>query len=518
VRQEQNLATQWRQLDAELTQELSVSAKNRNPQAKAQAQRSLDDLNEQITALDQKITAAFPRYTTLVDPPPASLADVQTWLHPDEVLAEFVTFGGSQGNGTYLFLVSSSSSKWSYIKAGANELAQSVMTLRCGLDSDAWNGDGAKICQPLVGANDGELPPFNHQAAKDLFDTLFGDVRAEIANKSVILVLPEPLSSLPFQALITGPFDTSQRKTIPWFGRTNPISVVPSVASLGALRQLKVTRAPEPYIGFGDPLLAGNSTCAPDLATFSNCPTPKNLNTIAAGHPGTMIESLARNAAMPSMQKVFQGGKIDLAQLHAQCPLPETEFQLRCTATSLNAPQSTVHIQAEATVTAVEKAPLNRYRVIVFATHGLLSSDTQSFGGDFEPALLLTPPNQPIGDDQGLLTASIISHLNLNADWVLLTACNTGEPGSGGEAMSGLASAFLYSGARTVLASHWAVLETATVLLASDAFIQIGENPSISRAEAMRRAMIVLMDNDNIVMSHPTAWAPFTIIGESGPL
>jgi len=168
-------------------------------------------------------------------------------------------------------------------------------------------------------------------------------------------------------------------------------------------------------------------------------------------------------------------------------PSADTEYQLRCTAESLDAPASSVRVQAEATVTEVERAPLENYRVIVFATHGLLSSDTKMLGGMLEPALLMTPPQQPTREDQGLLTASKIARLNLRADWVLLTACNSGQPGSGGEAMSGLASAFLYAGARSVLASHWSVFTVSTVLLASQAFQQIGEHPEIGRAEAMRR-------------------------------
>jgi CHAT domain-containing protein len=84
--------------------------------------------------------------------------------------------------------------------------------------------------------------------------------------------------------------------------------------------------------------------------------------------------------------------------------------------------------------------------------------------------------------------------------------------------MSGLASAFLYAGARTVLASHWSVFTVPTVLLASNAFSQVGANPEIGRAEAMRRAMITLMNDDDDFYAHPASWAPFTVFGEPGPL
>ena len=332
----------------------------------------------------------------------------------------------------------------------------------------------------------------------------------------MILVLPEPLSSLPFQVLLTGPADPAKHDQIPWFGRSNPLSVVPSVTSLGMLRGLTVTRAPDPFVGFGNPVLQGSAHCDRSEVVFPAC--MKHPSDAFPEHPGALFQALARNTTVPSLQSIYHEDRIDQDSLKEQCPLPETEHQLRCTAQSLGAPDSSVHVQAAATVTEVEHTPMQNYRVIVFATHGLLSSDTRMLGGMLEPALLMTPPSPPTEEDQGLLTASKIAQLKLNADWVVLTACNSGQPGSGGEAMSGLASAFLYAGARTVLASHWSVFTVSTVLLASTAFEQVGAHPEIGRAEAMRRAMILLMDTDSPFLSHPASWAPFTLVGEPGPL
>ena len=103
----------------------------------------------------------------------------------------------------------------------------------------------------------------------------------------------------------------------------------------------------------------------------------------------------------------------------------------------------------------MKRAPLADYRIVYFATHGLVAGDIKGLA---EPSLALSIPAQPSDLDDGLLTASEVAQLKLNADWVVLSACNTiagDKPGA--EALSGLARAFFYAGARALLVSHWAV-------------------------------------------------------------
>ena len=101
---------------------------------------------------------------------------------------------------------------------------------------------------------------------------------------------------------------------------------------------------------------------------------------------------------------------------------------------------------------------LAQARVVHFATHGLVASETESIAKSLaEPALLLTPPDVATATDDGLLTASEVTELRLDADWVVLSACNTAAGGEKGdaEALSGLARAFFYAGAHSLLVSHW---------------------------------------------------------------
>lgn len=188
---------------------------------------------------------------------------------------------------------------------------------------------------------------------------------------------------------------------------------------------------------------------------------------------------------------------------------------------SLNSPAASVRTGAQATVTAVENENLTQYRVIQFATHGLLAGEIQTGNGVLdEPALVLTPPATPQPKDDGLLRASEISYrFRLNADWVILSACNTASGSSlGGEALSGLASAFFYAGARALLVSHWPVRSDAAILLTTRAFSELASEPHLARAEAFRRSMAALIDDPSGSFAHPSIWGPFAVIGDGGPV
>ena len=136
-----------------------------------------------------------------------------------------------------------------------------------------------------------------------------------------------------------------------------------------------------------------------------------------------------------------------------------------------------------------------------------------------EPALVLTPPATATSDNDGLLTVSEIATLKLNADWVVLSACNTaasdGTPDAGG--LSGLAKAFFYAGARSLLVSHWSVPSKATVKLVIGAVEELTKDPPIGRTEALRRAEMAMLDPKNPPeYAHPAYWASFILAGEGG--
>lgn len=135
--------------------------------------------------------------------------------------------------------------------------------------------------------------------------------------------------------------------------------------------------------------------------------------------------------------------------------------------------------------------------------------------GNAEPGLILTPPETATPEDDGYLSASEIAGLKLDADWVILSACNTAAGGAEeAEALSGLARAFFYAGARALLVSHWSVYSDATVKLITKAVSTMATNRSVGRSEALRRAMVELIEKGMPYEAHPAFWAPFVVVGE----
>ena len=187
--------------------------------------------------------------------------------------------------------------------------------------------------------------------------------------------------------------------------------------------------------------------------------------------------------------------------------------ELKAVAAKLGASKGDIHLDKDASETTVKRTALADYRVVYFATHGLVAGDVKGLG---EPALALTLPTQPTDLDDGLLTASEVAQLKLNADWVVLSACNTiagDKPGA--EALSGLARAFFYAGARALIVSHWSVDSEAATRLTTSTFSIMNSDPQLGRAEALRRAMLAYMnDATDPLNAYPALWAPFVVVGE----
>ena len=162
-----------------------------------------------------------------------------------------------------------------------------------------------------------------------------------------------------------------------------------------------------------------------------------------------------------------------------------------------------------------KRVKLDDSKVVAFSTHSLVSGE---FKGLAEPALVLTPPDTATDHDDGLLTASEIAQLKLDADWVILSACNTASGETpGAQGLSGLAKAFFYAGSRALLVSHWPVETHSATALTTGMFEELRTNANIGRAEALRRSMMKLAANDNQPhYAHPAFWAPFVVVGEGG--
>jgi CHAT domain-containing protein len=233
-------------------------------------------------------------------------------------------------------------------------------------------------------------------------------------------------------------------------------------------------------------------------------------------------QAQAQRLAMRSITSFAKGSEIDTRSLREYLPqLPATRSEVQTIGKVLGADPADLVLGLDATETRVKKSRLDQYRIVYFATHGLVAGDLNRFSKTkSEPALAFTFPDRPSEADDGLLQATEISSLRLNADWVVLSACNTASSDVvGAEALGGLARAFLYAGARSLVVSHWPVADDATAKLMTTLFAVAKDEPALSHSEALQRATLSLINSrannaSGIPEAHPALWAPFIVVGE----
>jgi tetratricopeptide (TPR) repeat protein len=546
VRERQDLSRRWVVTEDELTRRAGQATAKRNLADEATLRAELATITTRLGDLDKNLADRFPAYAQLVDPKPLAPLAVQRQLGPETALMQVLI--GTEAS--HVWLVTATAVRWLRVPLTHASAAKAVRTLRCGLDGSAWQDETrALACADLVGLDpglvgdvaSGTLPlPFDLGTAHALYRSLLGDFEAELAGKQLILVAPAPLSSLPWQVLVTaqpGPRAAhddpaavaAALRAAHWLGRERALVVLPGVASLAALgTTARPSAASEPYLGVGDPVLTGGPAC-PVVPVPEHCPAPLVAARPDAGRPQQLaaLRGVPRPTARSEVP-LLRAATADAKAIRALCPLPDTAQEIRCVAATLGAPEEVRLLGAGATETSLRARPLGRYRILHFATHGLLSSEAQQLGMTLaEPALVMTPPDTPSADDDGLLTTSEIASLSLDADWVVLSACNTaaGERG-GSEPLSGLARAFFYAGARTLLVSHWPVYSEAAVRLTAGTFaaLEAAErmhsgvasrwDPRPTRAEALRRTIDALLAEADDTRVHPGYWGPFVVVGQ----
>jgi|KBSSwiStaDraftv2_1062776.scaffolds.fasta_scaffold40938_2 CHAT domain-containing protein len=533
VRERQDLVVEWQVKDKLLIAARSEPPAKRNAAGENAIGDRLAAINDRLATIDARLAKDFPDYAALASPKPIAVPDVQAVLREDEALVLFLDTVEFKPlpEETFVWVVTSRDVRWLRSDLGAEALKREVAALRCGLDASSWESDGGKRCSdllklPIEKAPTGGHPlPFDVARAHALYQSLFGEEAGLIRGKHLLVVPSGALTTLPFQVLVTKAPTSTDLASAAWMIRENAITVLPSVASLAALRRTaRPSTAPKPMIGFANPLLDGDQTDPKDGAWSQQQAQRARAETGCAAAPSqrtAALRAIRRNASPVSQP----AGTANLAEIRMQTPLPETADEVCEVARSIGADAADMRIGARATETEVKRlsdtGELATYRILHFATHGLLAGQ---LSGAREPGLILTPPETATPQDDGYLSGSEIAGLKLNADWVILSACNTaGGAGEGeaAEALSGLARVFFYAGARALLVSHWEVDSDAAVKLVTGAVGALAKDRSFGRAEAIRRVMIAVMTDTTrpknwVPASHPSVWAPFVLVGEGG--
>ena len=403
-------------------------------------------------------------------PEPVTLALFQARLTPGQVLLAPVPLE----NGTLAIAITQTRVVWARTPLNAAGVRARVRRIRTSIEAALAAGGGSAT--------------FDMAAARDLFAAIAPRRVAALlrGHKDLLYYSSGALATIPPALLIIGAEGGAKGGAkggigggatlarAHWLVRDHSVTVLPTLAPPdhgGA----QLAARPMRFLGVG----------APDLG-----PAP--------------VQDATRIA--------LRGAAIDTAALHDLPPLPRAGDELKAIALALGGSDNRLLTGAEATKAQFGALPLDRYTVMAFATHGLVSGD---FPGLQEPALVMTPaPGQPGSgpSSDAVLTASEIAGLWLDADLVILSACDTATGnGAGTPSYSGLTSAFFAAGARAMLVSHWRVRDDAAARLTVDTVR--GAARGLPRAAALQGAMLRLMADRSIPnAAHPAFWAPFVLV------
>lgn len=458
--------------------------------------REIDRLTE---LLDQRAKGYF----ELRSPTPLPLAELMppegvpnALLRPGQALVLWMAAPDDE-KGLVFALSADGKGAWASMTLTGRQTSERVQTLRRQIDPCSFDPAG-RTCweEPLR---------FDRRAAWELHQSLLGDPRiaaiVQAGGVDTLVIVPSGiLTSLPPALLIeaepTDPADDARPEAwsrTDWLIRSKSIAVLPSVSSLRVLRG----QAPaEAVASTGRLYMFADPRFAADQRGDGPCSPLRRSATRSLALPPTTVE--LRRAALAKLEPL-------------PCTLEEGE-QLRKLLggkllTGQDARESRLRQPAD-------RELLASATVLAFATHGLLRGDL----GLDEPGLALAAPLAGDGDDDGVLTTSEIALMKLRANIVLLSACNTADPGGrGARGISGLARAFFQAGARSVVASHWRVDDVASARLITE--MMRGVAAGSGKARAMQAASLKMLASTHDPdlgenASHPVYWAPFTMIGE----
>lgn len=464
-----NAQSQWpntREKEKEMGEEAKKALAARVKQLREQA----DAAQGELKRLRDDVAQRFPAYADLVTPPIPSAKALQALLQPGEALLEVQ----AQDFGSLAWLVTPTGRVlMSASERNAADQQRWAKEARAWLDAGA---NPASLTQPP--------PALLHEMWRELlapFEPALKDV------KHLIVATPGPLAAVPFAALLTAP-PAAAGAAQPWLLKRLSVTQLPANSALQALRRSAAPApAPQALIGFGDPLF--------DLGK--------------GGAAGAKV----RRLAVAGQRNLVSYDADDGFRYADMPPLPETRQELTALAAALGAdPQRDLVLGEQATRRAVMTADLRSRRVVAFATHGLMPGELP---GVSKPALALAANADAA--ESPLLQLDDVLDLKLNAQWVVLSACNTAAGEAGGGAMSGLVRGFFFAGTRSVLATHWAVeSESAAELVSSTFRAAAASKADAPRAAALREAQLALAEGraGGGQWTHPFFWAPYALFGD----
>jgi CHAT domain-containing protein len=490
IRRAQDLDYQVKAVSEGLTALQAIKPEKPDPNREKLIEKTrleLERVREENAKAQAELKRKLPDYSELLDAKPVTVTDAQKLLKPQEAV---ISIYSTQKQTLVWAVPAQGQVAFAVADLPLSTLSEMVTKLRKSLDPSE--------------ADIGEVPTFDFNTAYELYQKLLRPVEAGWKNAKELIIVPHgSLSELPFSVLVTEAFKPNRagipfadHAAAPWLLKSVSISYLPALSALTSLRRTTTTQqAARSFIGFGDPLF-GSSAAAPVTLAARGMARRNSKVPAAPSRPSSNLELLQ--------------------------PLPDTAAEVHDIAKILGADENRdVFLGRRASEQQVKSADLANYRVVMFATHGLVPGELPDLT---QPALALSNPMVTGERDDGLLTLAEILGLKLKADWVVLSACNTASPdGQASEAVSGLGRAFFFAGAKALLVSHWPVETVSAKLLTTELFKRQAADTKLNRAQALRDASLEVMQQlanpdrgQPYSYAHPMFWAPFVVVGDGG--
>ncbi len=482
IRQEQDAKNEIATLTGYITAQSAEDERKRNPQVVEQMRKRMRELEAARRGYKAEISRRFPEYFQLIQPRAPTPADIAKLIKPDELFVSVLPLEEQ----TFVWAIDAQGNVNFHISRMGEKQANDVVDrLRKTLD---------------VAEMGPRAPAFDYAGSHRLYQELLAPFEAAMAGKKHLIVAGSgALAKLPLAVLVKSAYAGRDPVQAPWLIRDLALTYVPTANGWLSLKRLgQAAGGTQPLMAWGDPSF--DAKAAPAV--------------VSAAPSGAMVRSAGslRSADLSARHVLDPETYVTYSKLS---PLPETRDEVLKLAQILGAnPAQDVVLGAQATRQSVlessKTGQLARKQVVVFATHGLLAGDLPNLN---QPALAMASTANPA--DSPLLTLEDVLSLKLNADWVVLSACNTaGADGRASEALTGLARGFFFAGSRSLLVTHWSVESESATLLTTQTFDAYKKDPTIRRAEALRQSMLQTMKLPQF--AHPAYWAPYALVGEGG--
>jgi len=452
-----------------------------------------------IARTSDAIAARVPGWNEIISADPVRLETARRLLRPDEALV----LVDSRHYGTTTIVVTAEGQQVHVSDWNRFRMERAVERLSWELGAQAVPPGSTIELMWASLSEQGQL--YSAGLAHEIYAQTIGPLAARLAGKRhLIVVASGPAQRLPFSTLVSQPpaapmVGGPELRNTRWLIDDLASRQLPSVRAFQLLRR----RAPaSPPTGGGLSFVGIGMTGGAPAAGADECQL-------------TQGEGRALAMRMRTANEARYASPFDLRDALPALPCVRTELNL--VASALQGADTRTVTGDQATEAFIRSRDVSTANLLLFSTHGLTARPASGLN---ESALILHPvSNEPAAD--GLLTSSEIAALTLSAEWVILSACNSGTGSrANSPPLEGLSQAFFLAGARSLLVSFWPVVDDVAPRLTAAAVAAVRNgNGAVSRAAALRDAMIAVRTRDDALAiqrnyAHPSRWASFTLIGD----